>query len=260
MGAPFDWGLGRRHLQQLARGHGRLGQGQLQPRRVGPAARVPLAQQHDRGLAVHRAALGVQGVPAAGDRHHRHPAARDAAAARSRCRWRTPCPTATPRPRPRASAPRSTPARRTWSRCCGRTGCSPRSPPPATLPAGQQPARSLARLARVARGDLELALPRLELVPAVLPRRRRLLLVPAARRATWCSAGGSAAASSSRPPWTSRPRAATSFRPSSGSTPAAPTTCAASSATSSAPVVYVVPKGEVDSAASQGRATSIPTR
>ena len=44
--------------------------------------------------------------------------------------------------------------------------------------AGQQSARSVARLAVVARAHVELALPWLELVPAVLPGRRRLLVVP----------------------------------------------------------------------------------
>ena len=100
VGRPFDWGLDREHLRQLERGLGRLGQGQLQPRRVDPAAGVPLAQQHHR-----RSRCSPSGARSSRCTSGRRPAPRSPSAARrpsagSRCRWRTPSPTATPRPPP----------------------------------------------------------------------------------------------------------------------------------------------------------------
>ena len=231
VGPAVRLGPGPEHLRQLQRGLGRLGQGELQPRRVDPAAGVPLAP-----TTPSRSRSSPSGARSSRSTCGRRPAPRSPSGARrpgggSRCRWPTPSPTATPRPRPRASARRSTPARRIWWRCCGRTGCWPRSPRRARA-AGEQPARPLARLAVLARAHLELALPRLELVPAVLPHGGGTTPGTGRSAGTWCSAGGCGAARSSRPRWTSPPRAATSSRPSSASTPAARTTCAASTGTS----------------------------
>ena len=112
VGEPFDWGLDQQHLQRLAGGLGRLGQGELQPERVGPAAGVPLAQQHHLGVGVHRAPLGVQGVPP-----RRRPAPRSRCAAKRRgggfrCRCAIRSPTGAPR-------------RRAASFCASFNACTP---------------------------------------------------------------------------------------------------------------------------------------
>ena len=89
---------------------------------------------------------------------------------------------------------RSTPARRTWSRCCGRTGCS--RPSPATGDASRgSTTRSIHRADRWRRAEVTWSSRFLgsSSFQQFIRARGRLLLVPPASPATWCSAGGSAA-------------------------------------------------------------------
>ena len=182
--------------------------------------------------------------------HHAHASARDAEAIASRSRWPTRCPTATPRPRPRASAPPSTPARRTWSRCCGRTACSRRSRPPARC--RRSTTRSIRRAARWRRAEVTWSSRLLGsssfqqffagvggLLLVSPDRAGRGLQLAGARRRDLRADGGrrhperqlhSARAAVLR----RRPQRRARLR-----------------AERARPVVYVVPKGEVDSAASQ---------
>ena len=77
----------------------------------------------------------------------------------------------------------------TWWICCEQNRVLATLTGHGDDPAGQQRDRPLARQPQVARGDGQLPLPRLRLVPAVHPDRRRRGVVPAAVAATWCSAG-----------------------------------------------------------------------
>ena len=109
VGAPLDWGLADNICSASRDDIGRVGQGELLPGCFRAPAGVPLAQQRGHLFGFQRAALGVQGLPAAGDRcqHRALPARRRGGATRFRSPTR--CPTGEPRPPPRASARSSTP-------------------------------------------------------------------------------------------------------------------------------------------------------
>ena len=100
VGDPLDWGLADNICSASRRRHGRvvaklnyyLGASVRRPAFLSPNNAVTV-------VGVHRAALRVQGVPAAGDRHQHRAHPQHAAPPQSRFRSPTPSPMGGPRPR-----------------------------------------------------------------------------------------------------------------------------------------------------------------
>ena len=124
--------------------------------------------------------------------------------------------------------------------------------------AGQQPDRSLPRQHQVARGGGELAVPRLRVVPAVHPGRGRRGLVSPAGARRGAELASSAAASSSRPTVDVATERGSFIPPEQRFYAGGPNDVRGFKRNELGPVVYVVSKGEVDSAAAAPAGTINP--